>query len=450
MKKTLQLFIKVVSLLGLLSMPNSMCLAESHDQLVEIVSEGLKNAYDVKSQQLKLEQSQNLLRNSYYSLLPKVTLSGGRTITRTESQPSGYVQADTTATNSASASASWTLFDNYQAIRNIQTADLTFEVAKKQTRKQVHTYILNLINLYLQYQLLLSQRITLEDSLKQNRWTQEESAALVAAGARTRLDSMDSEIAVVNTERDLLELNNSIDSAERNIFAILNSDRYKKLPVIDLIKLNPYYMKDFDKKLVVIREQAKKDLEQVNPDLQIAHQQLDVSLLNLKQTNLGYWPSTSLVLSHTMDLGNLVQTPAAGMSAVPLNTSSIQLQFTWQIWDWWITPRTIANAQKDYDISRFQYRQTFLQTNSDVQNSLDAYDVLEKSIYASNLALDKAKIQMAYSREMFRLGRITLLVMQQSVSRVRDAQIALATRLENKYVLAAQILDKMGYELFPN
>lgn len=444
------MLIKVVALLGLSSIPTQLCLADSEDQLVEIVNEGLRNAYDIKSQQLKLEQSRNLLKNSYYNLLPKVTLSGGRTITTTESQPSGYIQADTTAQSSASAAASWTLFDNYQSIRNIQTSEATYEVTQKQTRKQVQSYILNLLNLYLQYQLLLSQKITLEDSLKQNKWTQEESAALVAAGARTKLDSMDAEIAVVTTERDLLELNNSIDSSERNIFAILNSDRYKKLPVIDLIKLKPFYMKDFDKRISSIREQAKRDLESVNPDLQIAHRQLDISLMNLKQTKLGYWPSTNLVLSHSVDLSNLVQAPAVGMSALPLNTSSIQLQFSWQLWDWWITPRNIDNAQKDYEISRFQYKQALLQTNSDVQNSIDAYDVLEKSIYASNLALDKAKIQMSYSREMFRLGRITLLVMQQSVSRFRDAQIALATRMESKYILAAQILDKMGYELMPN
>ncbi len=450
MKITLQMLIKVVALLGLSSIPTQLCLADSEDQLVEIVNEGLRNAYDIKSQQLKLEQSRNLLKNSYYNLLPKVTLSGGRTITTTESQPSGYIQADTTAQSSASAAASWTLFDNYQSIRNIQTSEATYEVTQKQTRKQVQSYILNLLNLYLQYQLLLSQKITLEDSLKQNKWTQEESAALVAAGARTKLDSMDAEIAVVTTERDLLELNNSIDSSERNIFAILNSDRYKKLPVIDLIKLKPFYMKDFDKRISSIREQAKRDLESVNPDLQIAHRQLDISLMNLKQTKLGYWPSTNLVLSHSVDLSNLVQAPAVGMSALPLNTSSIQLQFSWQLWDWWITPRNIDNAQKDYEISRFQYKQALLQTNSDVQNSIDAYDVLEKSIYASNLALDKAKIQMSYSREMFRLGRITLLVMQQSVSRFRDAQIALATRMESKYILAAQILDKMGYELMPN
>jgi len=453
MKKTLhsQFNIVIAGLLSafLVQLPTQDCLGETRDQLSEIVAEGLKNAYDIKSQQLKLEQSHNLLRNSYYNLLPTVSLSGGRTITTTDTQPNGTVQTDTTNQSTAKATASWTLFDNYQSIRNIQTSEKTLDVQKKTSAKLLQQYVLTLLDLYLQYQLLLSQKLIQEGLLEQNKWTEAESMALVKAGARTRLDSMDTEIQVVNAERDLLELNNNISAAEKNIFVILNSDRYKQLPIIDLLTLKPYYMKDFERRLPSIRSQAKRELEFVNPDLQISKGQLEVSLLNLKQTKLGYWPKTTVQISHDMDFSDFVQTNAPGVDQVPLHTTTFSVQFSWQLWDWWITPRTIDNAQKDFEISVNQYKQSLLQSSSDIENFLAQHDVLEKSIYSSQLVLDKAKAQVDYSREMFEMGRITLLEMQQAIGRWRDARIALATRLEAKYILAAKILYTMGYDLQP-
>ena len=83
-------------------------------------------------------------------------------------------------------------------------------------------------------------------------------------------------------------------------------------------------------------------------------------------------------------------------------------------------------AEKQFQIDTNKFQQTILQARSDVSALFHQYDINEKSIRSSQLVLDKAQHQQDYSREMFRLGRITLLSMQQSSNSLRISLSKLA------------------------
>ena len=65
------------------------------------------------------------------------------------------------------------------------------------------------------------------------------------------------------------------------------------------------------------------------------------------------------------------------------------------------------------------------------------------------MALKKSKIQLENSRELHRLGRINLLLMQQSVNRYFEAEAAFATRLKSLNMTMALILYRSGASLEP-
>ncbi len=260
---------------------SSLCFAAT-DPLVEIINEGVSQSFGIQSQKLKLDQSQNMLKNSYAALLPSLSMSAGKDVTTSESTTNGLVEPTTTTSYSASVNASWTIWDHYKNIRDTQIYDNAFRGEKINSKRQVSQYILNLVNAYLEYQLRLSQKEILNNLLKESLRTQEESNALVKAGARTQLDSMDTEIQVVNTGRDLLELYSSIAAAERNLSVLLNSNKYKEFPQIDLLKFEPYYMADFKNKLEAIKKRWKSEFLGNNPDIVISRLDLEKTLLQLK------------------------------------------------------------------------------------------------------------------------------------------------------------------------
>ncbi len=419
------------------------------DSLSELVTEGVQNSYGIKSQKLKLEQSFNKRTNAYLNLLPTLSVSGGRALTATESLVSGEKVHDFTSANTLKVSGDWTIWDNYQNIRDIGTASKTLDADRISSRKEVQQYIIGLLDTFLEYQLLLSRQEITMGLLKESRWTNEESIALVKVGAKTQLDALDAEIQVVNTERDLMEINNGLLAAERNLVTLLNSEKYKTMPRIDLLKLNPYYMQDFDKHLAEVKTQWKDSFSSVNPDLNISRLQLERSAMELSQTKLGYFPTTAISVNHEINLDRFAQETPTGGTRARLDTTTIYLTFTWKFFDWFNTPRSIGNSQRDYDISLFQFQEGHRKATAEIQNLLEQFDVLQKSIEASRMVVEKSERQLNYSKEMFRIGRITLLTMQQSTNRFFDARISLASRLKAKYLVAAKILYQMGYELKP-
>ncbi len=421
---------------------------EKKDSLAEVISVGVQNAFGLQSQKLQLEKEENQRWIRYAALLPTLTLTGSHNYLGAESidATTGDKTMVSGKTDTLNLSAKWTLWDNYKSIRDIHTSSLSLRAARVASKKEIQNYILSLLRAYLEYQLQLSQREILQNLLFQNKWTDKESSALVKAGAKTQVDAMDTEIQVLNTERDLLELENNIATGQRNLQVLINSDQIKNLPRIDLLTLRPYYMSNFEKKIEGIRTQNLSDL---NPDLKLLRLELEKTQNDLSQLNLSYFPQTYLTVSSDFNMDNMVNDPPVGGWRKPVQSYSVVLGFTWQFWDWLSTPKNIDSSSKSLEIQRIKYRQTELSSKADAENSMAQIEILNKTIEASRLAVEKAEAQQKFSKEMYRLGRITLLSMQQATNRLFEARNALASRLQSRFLLAAQLLYLNGEDLAP-
>ena len=430
--------------------PRAMAAIEK-DPLSDVVSSGVKHAFSVETEKLTLEEAHNKLSISYSAVLPTLTLSAGQTLGGSQSvdSTSGDVTYASNPVSQLNLTASWTLWDNYKSIRNIEITKKDLDRERINSDRVVQKYVLDLLTAYLEYQMLLSEAETLKSRLEQSRLTNEESQALVKAGAKTRMDAMDTEIEVANTERDILEAENGIANAERSLRVLINFEQMKNLPRMDLLKQEPYFIKDFDHRIAKLGPNWKDQLKDINQDIKIQKYSLEESQMNLAQAKLAYFPTTQLVLTHQYTMDSYLQSNPTAGRRVGLNGDSIALTLSWPIWDWWSTPNTIANVQKEHEIKILQYRQANLEKQAEIDSLYRQLEVLKKTVEVSRMVLEKAEAQLRYSREMYRLGRLTLLQMQQSISRVSDARNSLASRLKDRNIAVAKLLYDAGLPLTP-
>ncbi len=429
--------------------------AVSNDALTQVVLVGINNAFNLQSQKLVLEESNNTRLNTYSALLPTISLSAGKTLqdqqTLSNTNANGNLNGSTTFSNSATAamsiSANWTLWNGYANITNVEVGNKNYEATREGSRQQVQNYIVQVVTAFLNYQLLLAQEEISQGQVKASQRTNEESQALVKAGAKTRLDAMDAEIQLANDQIALLTTQNSITAAERSLHAQLSTPSSDHFPRLDLLTFEPYFQKDFERQLEDIRTHWSDRLAANQPDLKVSRLQLESAALGLRQTKLGYLPTTQIQLTHNITLDSYVNPES--YQAEPLQSDSIMLTLNWTFWDWLQTPRNIDNAQKGYDSQTLGYRTLDMTTQANFLNSLDQVDILKKTIETYRLVLDKAQKQQEYSQEMYRLGRVSWLEMQQSTLRFATAQSNLAQSLVSYYTAAAQILYNVGYDLAP-
>ncbi len=419
------------------------------DPLVTVIQGGLSNAYSIKTQLIREQQADLKSTSSKFAFLPTVNLSASRSMSQAESLATGEKASATSHSSALGVSASWNLWDNYQTIRDYQSAQQALDIEHISTDREKERYALAVIETYFDLQLLLDRKEILNGQLEQAKWTKGESDALVQVGSKTRLDAMDTEIEVANAERDIFELSTQITSAERNIKLLLNTDSLVNLPRINMLEYNPFFMSGFSDKLAKSKVPDDK-LTYSNLDLLVSTKQLDKSLNEFSQTKLNLWPKTSLRLAHDINLDRYTQdSPPDGIRNY-FQSTTLSFEFTWIMWDWFTQSRSTESSRLDLDNSRLQLKQSVEKARADLGSLIEQYEINEKSIESSKLIVEKANKQLSYSREMYKLGRINILNLQQSNSRLFDSKVALANRLRTRFSTAARVLNTLGVSIIPN
>lgn len=431
-------------LLTLIVIPFNIFAKNSLNYLLEI---GLKNAFNIKIQKLKLEQSSMALKNSWGSLLPTVGLSAGREFEKTQALEDDNSKTTTsTWTNSLSLSAKWSIWDNFENITKIQSSRISYQVEKIRTKKEIQDYILKVFDGYFNLLLAHNNKKILVEQLNQANWVLKKAQELVKVGAKTPVDSFNSEIQAANIERDILENDNRVEIFEKNLNFLISPEKKIKIPISNILDINPYFMEGFENNLRGFKANFKKLLNKSNFDLRVLKLEAEKSRLQYRQKKLDHFPKISAEITHDIDLNGYVQDEVADRA---LNTSKISINVTWDGWTWFNTTREIDSVGKDYAISRYNLKQSKFAKSTEIDTDFRKYNILLLSIKSSEKILEKAKKQLEYSNEMYSLGKITILDIQQSTISHFRAQEALAQRLSEKYLLAGKLINSFGGNLIP-
>lgn len=433
--------------LAVLSQTAQAAMSDAKPDFSHIVRMGLGNSLSVRSAKMALTQTELDRTEAWVALLPTIGLTASDTQSQNQVLEDSEVNDSHDRSRAGAITASWNLWDNYANIRNIKTQTLFLDSKRIETQAHIRNYIIELIESYLAYQLLLNKREFLTTYLEQSKWTFDQSNLLIKLGARTPLDAMDSEVDLLNAQRDMMEFESQIFESKKRLESLLSCEKCPEFDRIDLLDARPYYLEKFEKTMAQTEKSTIDDMIRKNPTIRQSEIENEIIHETHKQTWLTYFPTTRLELSHGYDFSRYMTDIEDDRKG--LNSSSITLTLQWKLWDWFSTDRTIRKSELTSQISNQSLKDKVFKTRAEMTSSLDQIQVNKKSLEISKLVLEKAKKQMDFSKELYKLGRANLLMMQQSTSRYYNARVTYAERLKERFILMAKILAQQEQSLEP-
>ena len=103
----------------------------------------------------------------------------------------------------------------------------------------------------------------------------------------------------------------------------------------------------------------------------------------------------------------------------------------------------------DLEIATNSHHDNIISNRTVLEQSFDQLDLIGKSLVITEKTLGKAERQSEFSRELYKMGRISLINMQQSMSRYYNAKVSHISKLKEKHVLIAKILYLANIDLDP-
>lgn len=430
----------------------SFCLAKataSSDPMQKILIQGLENSFLVQKQEVELQKSALQLKDSWANFLPTVTLSANQIQQQSESLSDQQIDNTYSLSRSADVTGSWNLWNNYKNIRDQKLASLNYSKIKIFTHYTKQNYSLQLITSFLKYQVELSKQEILKLYLEQTQSNLSQSQLLVKIGARTEFDSLDAEVEHLGAQRDLMDYENNLKLSKKELQTLLSCEKCDQFEKIDLLNYKPFYQTQFEKIRTELKNENIESLFRKNPSYKMSQLDSESSIERIQQTRMAAWPELSASIKHSVDLSRQIQDEPSGGRRANLNDTTFSIGLSWQLWDWFTTSRRIQSSELDFKVEKNEIKDALQNARTEIQLMLDQLQIAEKSLEISKLALEKASKQVKFSQDLYRYGKITLTQVQQSMSRLKNAQNFHADRLKDKYILMAKALVLVDVDLAP-
>lgn len=424
-------------------------LFATDDILKKLMVKGFEKSKIIETLNIKFSQTKNNTWRSYTALLPVLSASASRNHIRTHDySDSGERTNVKTRNDSLTLDASWTLWDNFSTINNIRSTRLQESIVKHSTDVNEQQFYRAIVELYIEIQVLIYKKDSDQELLKQASKAKEEALFLINLGQKTKFEAYDAEIDMVNAERDLMEVKNDLEMSMRQMKYFIGEDENLEIPAIDLISYKPFYLEAFEKTFKKYKESWKDNYEDKNISIVISKLQFEQSGISYFSEKLSLFPVLKISLNDTYDYSYKIKQHASAYETSPKNELSLGLSATWSLWDFWSTPKRVENSYLDFKIAEINFQDEKIKVQTEIQNTIDKYEINLKSVEASILVLDKAVQNYDYNSYMYRLGKINLMTRQRAMAQLHSAKIQLADRLKNKYLLASQLIINFGEKIY--
>ena len=401
-----------------------LLLAAQSYTLEELITYGLENSFSVQKSYLSSQSSQSMLNTSKWNLLPDASVNGG---IKKDFDPA--VETDD-VTSSAGFSLSKTISLNDAAYFNYLYASLDTKTANMQLEQTRKTYAYNVFSAYLKVLSSQKQRSSLEENLQIQTRVWEQSKILLQLGKTTPFEVKQNEIAVLNSNISLMQLDNTIANARKELFALVQMQD-ESYPLTEL-ELN-------------IRKEIPEFRTDKNIDINILNQELNRLNLQLKQNKLDDFPR--LNLAYNLDRS----VSGADFDFDRYNTNhGISLTLSYPLLNIFENSesRTRTKISKQLSQVTIEEKKDQLQRNYD--SALRELQYLKRmnELYSEQLAQSREQITQA--EERYRLGLIELLELDKTRTNFIETDISynnnlysiIAKQEEINYLLSEPLLGK--------
>jgi outer membrane protein TolC len=401
-----------------------LLLAAQSYTLEELITYGLENSFSVQKSALSYQSSKSTLNTSKWNLLPDASVSGG---VKKDFDPA--VNTDD-VTSSAGLSIGKTISLNDAAYFNYLYASLDTKTANMKLEQTRRAYAYEVFSAYLKVLSSQKQRSSLEENLQIQIRVWEQSKILLQLGKTTPFEVKQNEIAVLNSNISLMQLDNTIANARKELFALVQ-------------------MQDEDYPLTELELNIQKEIpafnSEKNADLNILNQELKRLNLQLKQNKLDDFPRLNLAYNFDRSVSG------ADFDFDRYNTNhGISLTLSYPLFNIGENAESRTRTKISRQLSQVAIEEKKDQLQRDYDSALRELQYLKRmnELYSEQLAQSREQITQA--EERYRLGLIELLELDKTRTNYIETDISYNTNLysiiakqeEINYLLSEPVLGK--------
>jgi outer membrane protein TolC len=350
------------------------------DQLIEY---GLGNSFQIQRAELSNNGSQSSLRSAKWNLVPEANLFAGM------NQDLDPISGNSDLTSNTGFEIRKNISLNDAAYFNYRYANLDAQTADMELEQSYSSYAYQVFQAYVETLSATKRKSALEENLAIQNRVWEQSKVLLRLGKTTTFEVKQNEIAVMNSQISIIQLENTIENARSRLFALVQiEDLGYPLAELEI---------EIDKS---VPEFSTEDMR----ELKILKQELKRNEINLKQNFLNHFPTTSLGYSYSRQVSGL------DFDFDTYNTvHGVSLNLSYSLWNLFTNREEVTRAKINQQLAE-------LSISDKIDTSRRDYDNIRKELtyllrldelYSERLQQSTEQIRIA--EERYRLGLIQLL-----------------------------------------
>ncbi|HDZ05005.1 hypothetical protein LCGC14_0080660 [marine sediment metagenome] len=397
----------------------------------EAVIKALENNYgiEIAKNQMDIADNNASLLNSGY--LPTLTGTAGATYntndTTTEfpgqlnedGSDRGNIEVNDAESQryNAALSLNYTLFDGLGRFYNYKRLKEQYQLSTLQARETIENTMIQMFSVYFEIARLTENKNVQKQALEISTDRIKRSEYSFEYGQNTKLDILNAQVDQTNDSINLLNTEQQLANAKRDLNVVLNQDLNMQYQVDTTIVFLPKFQ------IVEFMDQAMTN----NVAMLQTESNLSINDYDIKVSKSGYLPTLDLTGSYGWNRNQ--NAPSAFLTGAIFpgtnsiaNSVSLGASLTWNLFDGGSTTVSVKNAKITYANQELLRKQVELEVNRDMQNAMALYENLLKiyQIQEQNVFTNQNNFER--SREQFQLGSITSIEFRQAQINLLNAQ----------------------------
>jgi outer membrane protein len=373
----------------------------------------------------KINENNSELLNSGF--LPNVALSGGGNFTASGSEisfPGQFLEDGSPRPNvnfndqeakryNAGVNLNYILFDGLGRKYTYKRLKEQYALSELQLRETIEQTILQLFSVYFEVARLTETTANFKQTLVVSKQRQQRAEIAFAFGQINKLAVLNAQVDVTNDSINLLQANQQLDNAKRDLNLIINQPIETELAV----ETNLYFIPEIQ------IEQWLQTASQFNVSLLQQQSNSQINAYDVKVSQSGYLPTLGLNGSYGW---NLNQSPASAFFPGTNNTTlslGLGATLSWNLFDGGRTITQVKNAKIALENQRIQEEETKLTFERNLRNAQQSYQNAVKIYTIQSKQVETGTYNFERSQAQYRLGSITAIEFRQAQINLRNAQL---------------------------
>ncbi|AIZ40493.1 TolC family protein [Cellulophaga baltica] len=392
----------------------------------EAMKKALENNFGIKiagNQVAIADNNQGILNSGY---LPTLTGTANASYSRDDStiefpgqlNDDNSVRADVEIDKaeaqrySSALNLNYTLFDGMGRLYNYKRLKEQYQLSELQARETIENTLLQLFSVYFDVARLTENNNVLKQALEISKDRFKRAEYSFEYGQNTKLDILNAQVDVTNDSIALLNVEQQLINAKRDLNVVLNQKLEEDFQVDTTLTFIPS---------LKLEEYLEQSIEN-NVALLQTERNLKINEYDIKVSKSGYLPTVGLTGSYGW---NLNQSAASAFFPGTNNTTynlGLGASLSWNLFDGGKTTVAVRNAKITYENQELVKQQVALEVERDIQNAHTVYKNLLNIFKIQGQAVITNENNFERSKEQFQLGRITSIEFRQAQINLLNAE----------------------------